>query len=50
LEALREAAGGEEHLMSHLLGRKPNPDEAQAYEDSGDGLALMLASPAFQWC
>jgi hypothetical protein len=50
LDALRESAGGNEHVMAHLLGRKPKPAEVQAFADSGDGLALMLASPAFQWC
>jgi hypothetical protein len=50
VDALRESAGGDERLMAHLLGRKPNRAEAQAFADSGDGLALMLASPAFQWC
>jgi uncharacterized protein (DUF1800 family) len=50
MDALRKSAGGDERLMAHLLGRKPNPAEAQAFVDSGDGLALMLASPAFQWC
>jgi uncharacterized protein (DUF1800 family) len=50
LNALRGAAGGDEALMAHLLGRKPSPAEARAFADSGDGLALMLASPAFQFC
>jgi uncharacterized protein (DUF1800 family) len=50
LEALRASAGGDERLMGHLLGRKPSPAEAQAFADSGAGLVLMLASPAFQWC
>jgi uncharacterized protein (DUF1800 family) len=50
VDKLRGAAGGDERLMSHLLGRKPSPAEAQAFADSGAGLALMLASPAFQWC
>jgi uncharacterized protein (DUF1800 family) len=50
LDALRGAAGGDEPLMAHLLGRKPSAIEARAFADSGDGLALMLASPAFQRC
>jgi uncharacterized protein (DUF1800 family) len=50
LDALRADAGGDEALMAHLLGRKPHPAEAQAFADSGAGLALMLASPGFQWC
>ena len=49
-ESLLKNAGGDEGLMAHLLGRKPTVEEAQAYHDSGAGLALMLASPAFQRC
>ena len=49
-ETLRADAGGDKGLMAHLLGRKPSPEETQAYHDSGAGLALMLASPAFQKC
>jgi len=47
---LRKASGGDPALMAHLLGRTATPDEAQAYDESGAGLALMLASPAFQMC
>ncbi|SPE60958.1 conserved exported hypothetical protein [Verrucomicrobia bacterium] len=50
VETLRANAGGDAGLMSHLLGRKATNDEAQAYHGSGAGLALLLASPAFQWC
>ena len=49
-DALRKNSGGDAGLMAHLLGRKPSPAETQAYHDSGAGLALMLASPAFQRC
>src|SRR5262249_2893710 len=49
-ESLRKQTGGKEPLMAHLLGRKATPEEAQAFEDSGAGLALMLASPGFQVC
>ncbi len=38
-------------LMSHLLGRRPRPDESRAWEaggGGGGGLALLLAAPAFQ--
>ena len=49
-ETLRANAGGDAGLMSHLLGRKATKEEVQAYHDSGAGLALLLASPAFQWC
>lgn len=48
--ALRENAGGDEGLMAHILGRKATAEETQAYHDSGAGLALLLASPAFQRC
>ena len=48
--ALQKNSGGAEGLMAHLLGRKPRAEETQAYHDSGAGLALMLASPAFQRC
>ena len=47
---LRRNAGGDEGLMAHVLGRRPTAAEAQAYYDSGDGLALLLASPGFQQC
>ncbi len=49
-ETLQTNAGGDAGLMAHLLGRKPTAEETQAYDDSGAGLALMLASPAFQRC
>jgi hypothetical protein len=48
--ALTRNAGGNDALMAHLLGRTATAEEAQAYHDSGDGLALLLASPAFQRC
>jgi len=48
--ALVKNSGGDAGLMAHLLGRKATEDEAQAYHDSGAGLALLLASPAFQRC
>jgi hypothetical protein len=47
---LRENAGGDEQLMAHVLGRRPTPMEIRAYGESGAGLALLLASPAFQRC
>ena len=50
LESLKENFGGEAGLMAHLLGRAPTAEEIQGYHDSGAGLALMLASPAFQRC
>ena len=36
--------------MASLLNRQPLADESDAFSKSGDGLALMLASPAFQRC
>jgi len=50
LGRLRKNAGGDEALMAHVLGRKPTAEEARAYRDSEAGLALLLASPAFQRC
>ena len=34
--------------MAHVLGRLPLPSEADSYRKSGNGLALLLASPGFQ--
>jgi uncharacterized protein (DUF1800 family) len=50
LDDLRKHAGGDEALMAHLLGRKATATESDAYRESGAGLALLLASPAFQRC
>lgn len=50
LDALRTNAGGDHGLMAHLLGRTASAEEAAAYHDSGAGLALLLAAPAFQRC
>jgi len=47
---LQKNSGGDPGLMGHLLGRKPLAEETQAYTESGAGLALLLASPAFQRC
>jgi hypothetical protein len=47
---LRRNVGGDEALMAHVLGRKATAEETEAYHDSGGGLALLLASPAFQRC
>jgi uncharacterized protein (DUF1800 family) len=48
LAACKRDFGGEEGLMAHVLGRRPLPDEAESYRNSGAGLALLLASPGFQ--
>jgi uncharacterized protein (DUF1800 family) len=47
---MRAALGGDAALMATLLNRQPLADESDAFLKSGDGLALMLASPAFQRC
>ncbi|MGQ0642146.1 MAG: DUF1800 domain-containing protein [Gemmatimonadaceae bacterium] len=41
-------SGSHEKLMAHCLGRSPSPNEIATYNESGAGLALLLASPAFQ--
>ena len=50
MEKLRERLGGDEGLMATVLGRRASDDERAAYRESGAGLALLLASPAFQHC
>lgn len=50
LDTLREAFGGDDGVMAHLLGRKPTPAESASYHESGEGVALLLASPGFQRC
>ena len=47
---LDKALGNDAALMASLLNRQPIADESDAFLKSGDGLALMLASPAFQRC
>ncbi len=47
---LAAALGGDAALMATLLNRVPTPEESDAFVRSGDGLALLLASPAFQRC
>jgi uncharacterized protein (DUF1800 family) len=42
--------GGDAALMATLLNRQPQAEESDACLKSGDGLALLLASPAFQRC
>jgi uncharacterized protein (DUF1800 family) len=48
-DRLIERAGGEPALGALLLGRRPSADEESAVRASGAGLALLLASPAFQY-
>jgi uncharacterized protein (DUF1800 family) len=47
---LHASSGGDAGLMAHLLGRKATAEEVEAYNESGAGLALLLAAPAFQRC
>ena len=47
---LKERLGGDDPLMASVLGRRPTQAERVAYHQSGSGLALLLASPAFQSC
>jgi uncharacterized protein (DUF1800 family) len=49
-EALQAHIGSDYGLMASLLGRQPCAEESDACLKSGDGLALLLASPAFQRC
>jgi uncharacterized protein (DUF1800 family) len=48
IAARKEDFGGDDGLMAHLLGRRPLKSEAGSYRSSGNGLALLLASPGFQ--
>lgn len=53
VDELVRRAGGERSLMAHVLGRHPNATEQEAWNAMGgraSGLALLLASPAFQRC
>jgi uncharacterized protein (DUF1800 family) len=53
LEDLRRRAGSDGELIAHLLGRKATRVERDAWKGIGGGprgLALALASPAFQRC
>jgi uncharacterized protein (DUF1800 family) len=53
VDGLIHRAGGERSLMAHVLGRQPNTSEQEAWKAMGgsaSGLALLLASPAFQRC
>ena len=49
-EDLRARLGGDDGLLATVLGRRPGELERSAYQESGSGLALALASPAFQSC
>ena len=47
---LRVSLGGDEALIATFLGRRANEVERRAYHASGSGVALLIASPAFQRC
>ena len=47
-QRLQQSAGGETGLAAHLLGRSPAAAETTALAASGQPVALLLASPAFQ--
>jgi uncharacterized protein (DUF1800 family) len=47
-KGLQKALGGDAALAATLLNRRPSADESDALAKSGDSLALLLASPAFQ--
>ena len=47
---LQRAIGSDYGFMATLLNRQATAEESDAYFRSGDGLALILASPAFQRC
>ena len=48
-EALTEEAGDLNGLAASLLGRLPIAEEIASAERSGESLAILLASPGFQW-
>ncbi len=48
-DELIEKAGGVAGLAASLLGRIPSKEELAAMERTGESLALLLASPGFQW-
>ena len=47
---LQRQLGGDDALIATVLNRRPDADESDAFLKSGDGLALLLASPGFQRC
>ena len=50
LNELRKKLGSDEALIATFLGRSGTAEERTAFTNSGAGLALLVASPAFQWC
>ena len=47
--ALTEHLGSPRDAAAHLLGRRPRPAEAEVLDGASNPLALVLASPAFQF-
>ena len=47
---LQRQLGGDAAFMATLLNRRASAEESDAFFKSGDGLALLLASPGFQRC
>jgi uncharacterized protein (DUF1800 family) len=47
---LQRQLGGDSALMATVLNRRPSKEEVDSFFKSGDGLALLLASPGFQRC
>ncbi len=47
---LQRQLGGDTALMATVLNRRASAEEGDAFLKSGDGLALLLASPGFQRC
>jgi uncharacterized protein (DUF1800 family) len=47
---LQREIGNDVALMATVFNRQPNQTETDAFLKSGDGLALLLAAPAFQRC
>jgi hypothetical protein len=50
LKSLTANAGGEPGVIRHILGRNATDEETKAFKESGNGMALLLACPAFQMC
>ena len=48
--SLDKVLGSDTALIASMLNRQPNAAESDGFTRSGDGLALILASPAFQHC
>ena len=51
LDDLRRAAGSDDAVVAHVLGRRPSPTERAALDGAADlpaKLAITLASPGFQ--